>query len=235
MSESNRVESVSKWYTQEQLHFDRCLIRYRYETWKPYLTGPEGLELGCGDGQMTRLLAGHFSRLTVVEGSAELLAVIPEAVSLVKVHSLFEDFHPAGKFNTIFMEHILEHIEHPGDLLVRAQGWLGAKGRILIGVPNGNSFHRLAAVKMGLLADPCQLNARDISVGHRRVFTSQSLRTLMERSGLEVEKMGGVFFKPLSNQQIQDQWTEAMIEGFYELGKDFPENAAELYAVCRAR
>jgi hypothetical protein len=44
--------------------------------------------------------------------------------------------------------------------------------------------------------------------------------------------MGGVFFKPLSNQQIQEQWSEAMIQGFYELGKDFPSHAAELYAVC---
>jgi hypothetical protein len=44
--------------------------------------------------------------------------------------------------------------------------------------------------------------------------------------------MGGVFFKPLTNQQIQDHWTEEMIQGFYELGKDFPEYAAELYAVC---
>jgi hypothetical protein len=44
--------------------------------------------------------------------------------------------------------------------------------------------------------------------------------------------MGGVYFKPLSNQQIQDHWDERMLEGFYELGKDFPENAADIFAIC---
>jgi hypothetical protein len=44
----------------------------------------------------------------------------------------------------------------------------------------------------------------------------------------------GVFFKPLSNEQIQYHWTEEMIQGFYAVGKDFPDQAAEMYAVCRA-
>jgi hypothetical protein len=38
--------------------------------------------------------------------------------------------------------------------------------------------------------------------------------------------MGGILFKPLSNKQIQGHLTEGMIQDFYELGKDFPENAA---------
>jgi hypothetical protein len=45
--------------------------------------------------------------------------------------------------------------------------------------------------------------------------------------------MGGVFLKPLSNGQIQDHWTTAMVEAFFELGKDFPEIAGEIYAICR--
>jgi hypothetical protein len=44
--------------------------------------------------------------------------------------------------------------------------------------------------------------------------------------------MGGVFFKPLSNGQIEEHWSKEMIQGFYELGKDFPGLSAEIYAVC---
>jgi len=86
---------------------------------------------------------------------------------------------------------------------------------------------------MGILDNPCQLNSRDHALGHRRVYTPSTLKTQIEQSGLKVLEIGGVFFKPLSNGQIQENWTEEMIQGFYELGKDFPELAAEIYAVCQ--
>ena len=61
-----------------------------------------------------------------------------------------------------------------------------------------------------------------------------AIKGALEKSGLKVLEMGGVYFKPLSNAQIQENWTEEMIKGFYELGKDFPDFAAEIYAVCDA-
>lgn len=231
MFEENRVEALSDWYLKEQLDFDKRLIRFRYQTLKPHLQGPEGLELGPAEGEMTQFLVSDFENLTVVEGSAELLNQIPDSPNLNKVHSLFEEFLPERKFNSIIMEHILEHVENPVTLLKKVKEWLMPGGRILIGVPNGNSIHRVVAVKMGLLKHPCELNSRDHSLGHRRVYTQETLKVDLQEAGLHVLEMGGVFFKPLSNQQIQDHWTEEMIQGFYELGKDFPENAAELYAV----
>lgn len=232
MSENQRVESLSDWYLKEQLDFDKRLISFRYQTLKPHMEGPDGLELGPAEGEMTKFLVNDFETLTVVEGSEGLLEQIPQFQNLIKVHSLFEEFKPDQKFNTIIMEHILEHVDLPVELLMKAKEWLSPGGKILIGVPNGNSIHRLVAVKMGLLKDPCWLNARDHDLGHRRVYTQDSLRADLYSAGLDLIQMGGVFFKPLSNQQIQDNWTEAMIQGFYELGKDFPESAAEIYAVC---
>jgi trans-aconitate methyltransferase len=233
-NEHERVESLADWYLKEQLDFDKRLIRFRYETLKPKFVGRNGLELGPAEGEMTQFLLNDFDRLTVVEGSADLLAQIPPRPNLVKVNALFEEFHPEERFDSIILEHVLEHVDDPVGLLVRVREWLAPGGRLFLGVPNGNSIHRLVAVKMGLLEQPCQLNARDHSLGHRRVYTPATFRADIEQSGLTVEEIGGVYFKPLSNAQIQDHWNEAMIQGFYELGKDFPEFAAEIYAVCRA-
>ena len=232
MDEKERVNTTSNWYIHGQLDFDKRLIGYRYKTWQPFLQGPEGLELGPAEGQMTRFLVNDFDRLTVVEGALDLLNLIPSYSNLLKIHSLFEDFKPQRLYNTIILEHILEHVESPTQLIQTASKWLASKGRILLGVPNGNSFHRLAAVKMGLLSHQCELNSRDLAQGHRRVYTHETFRKDIESSGLQVMEMGGVFFKPISNQQIQDQWNEEMLNGFYELGKDFPGNAADIYAVC---
>lgn len=232
-NEHERVASMSDWYLKAQLDFDKRLIRFRYETIKPKLVGSRGLELGSAEGEMTQFLVNDFDQLTIVEGSADLLAQIPERANLVKIHALFEEFQPEHQFDSIILEHVLEHVDDPVSLLHRVKNWLAPEGRLFSGVPNGNSIHRLVAVKMGLLETPCQLNSRDHTLGHRRIYTPHTFRSDIEKSGLTVLEMGGVFFKPLSNQQIQDNWTEEMIRGFYELGKDFPEYAAEIYAVCK--
>ncbi|MFA7172430.1 MAG: class I SAM-dependent methyltransferase [Kiritimatiellia bacterium] len=230
--EHKRVESLADWYLKEQLDFDKRLIGYRYKTIKPKLVGKKGLELGPAEGEMTQFLVNDFEQLTIVEGAADLLAQIPERPNLVKVHALFEEFQPEQSFDSIILEHVLEHVDDPAGLLRRVKNWLSPEGRLFLGVPNGNSIHRLVAVKMGLLNHTCQLNSRDRALGHRRVYTPKTLRADIEASGLKVQDMGGVYFKPLSNRQIQDHWSEEMIQGFYELGKDFPEYAAEIYAVC---
>lgn len=231
--ESARIESLSDWYLKEQLDFDKRMIRFRYQTLKPFFKGSDGLELGPAEGYMTQFLLHDFSRLTVVDAAPELLKCIPNNENLIKIHALFEEFEPEHCFDTIIMEHILEHVQKPLDLLHRVKNWLHPRtGRLLIGVPNGFSFHRLAAVKMGLLNDPCELNSRDLTLGHRRIYSPVTLESDITNAGLKIIATGGVFFKPLSNRQIQDHWNEEMIQGFYELGKDFPLNAAELYAVC---
>jgi 2-polyprenyl-3-methyl-5-hydroxy-6-metoxy-1,4-benzoquinol methylase len=231
--ELRRVTDLSDWYLKEQLDFDKRMIRFRYQTMKRHLKGPYGLELGPAEGHMTQFLLQDFEQLTIVDGAADLLRCIPEAKNLVKVHALFEDYEPTRRFDTVLMEHILEHVEAPVALLSRARKWLAPGGRLLIGVPNAHSIHRLVAVKMGLLKDPCELNERDHHLGHRRVYTPAALRRDVEAADIEVIETGGVFFKPLSNQQIQDNWSEAMIQGFYDLGNDFPALAAELYCVCQ--
>lgn len=227
-----KLDQMSGWYLNKQLDFDKCLLRFRYQSLKPYLTGPEGLELGPAEGYMTQWLVNDFQNLTLVEGSLELLNRIPNHPKLTKIHSLFEDFEPSRQFHSIILDHVLEHVDQPVHLLERLKKWLAPHGRILVGVPNGHSIHRLAAVKMGLLSDPCELNQRDHDLGHYRVYNPETFRKDLEKSDLLIKHLGGSFLKPLSNQQIQDHWSEEMIQGFYELGKDFPEYAADLFAVC---
>jgi 2-polyprenyl-3-methyl-5-hydroxy-6-metoxy-1,4-benzoquinol methylase len=130
-TESKRISSASNWYLQEQLDFDKRLISFRYKSLKPYLKGPEGLELGPAEGEMTQFLRNDFDRLTVVDGASSLLELIPAYPNVIKVHSLFEDFNPGYLFDTIIIEHVLEHIEEPVQLIRRAREWLSPRGRML--------------------------------------------------------------------------------------------------------
>lgn len=232
--EQRRLDDIAGWYLEEQLDFDRRMIGFRYAALEPYLRGPAGLELGSAEGEMTHLLMPHFETLTIVDAAGALLDRIPDAPTLRKVRSLFETFDPRERFDTVIMEHVLEHVDDPVALVTRARGWLAPGGRLLAGVPNAHSIHRLAAVKMGLLAAPGDLNDRDRQLGHRRVYTPQSLRADIEAGGLRVVARGGVFLKPLSNSQIESHWDERMIDGFHQLGREFPDLAAEIFVVCES-
>ena len=222
-----------RWYIEGQLDFDRKLIYYRYQTIRKHIKGPFGLELGSAEGEMTQYLINDFEHLVSVDGSKELLDMIPGYKNHTKIHSFFENFKPKRKFNTIVMEHILEHVDDPIAIMQLAKNWLEDDGIMLLGVPNAMSIHRLVAVKMGLLQSSHELNARDYSLGHQRVYSMATFLYDIDKAGLSVIDKGGVFFKPLSNGQIEQNWDERMIEGFYELGKDFPEHAAEIYVVCQ--
>ena len=82
------------------------------------------------------------------------------------------------------MTYILEHVEKPVALLSRAATWLAPGGRLLVDVPNGLSLHRMVGVKMGLLKEPCELNQRDLDLGHRHLQGREASPTpSRDRSG----------------------------------------------------
>jgi len=231
MKMKEKFEMLSEWYFKDQLNFDRVLISCRYKTIREFLKSGVGLEMGPGDGVMTAFLINDFEELDIVEGSKHLLNSIPAYPNVQKYCSLFENFIPTRQYDTIVMEHILEHIENPVEVLKKTKPWLKPNGVVVIGVPNAKSFHRLAAVKMEILKSEYALNERDKQLGHYRIYDLDSLRKDIEDAGYHIRHTGGVFFKPVSNKQIEDSWTPQMIEGFFQLGKDFPENAAEIFVI----
>lgn len=232
--EIRRLHNVSEWYSSGK-GLDSKLIQYRAKTFLPYFKGLVILELGCADGVMTEILVKHFKRIVAVDGSSKFCDTVRNRIkvdNLEVICSLFEQLKLNEKFDTIIMAHILEHVENPGLIMNKAKNWLKDSGVLLIDVPNANSIHRQAGVKMGLLKRVDELNELDKKLGHRRVYTWETLKKDIKKAGLNIKAMGGVFLKPLTNSQIEKWWIEEMMDAFYELGKEYPEIAAEIYAVC---
>lgn len=205
-----------------------------YNVFKKSFCGRRALELGCADGIMTQWLSEDFKTVTVVEGSEIFLKEVKEKAKLRNVdfvHSMFENYVSVNKFDAIFMSHILEHMERPVLILKKFKKYLTPRGKIFIAVPNANSLHRLAGVKMGLLQKENSLNEQDVILGHKRVYTPQLLRDHIQRAGYKIKKFGGVMLKPISNCQMEGGWSAELIDAFFKLGEDFPELCSELYAV----
>lgn len=231
--EQNRLGDVASWYRAQG--FYARLVKYCYLSFKPYFKKGSCLELGCSDGIMTNDLVNYFKRVVAVDGSTKFCEIIRNRINannLEVICSLFEELELNEKFDTIIMAHSMEHVKDPVLICKKAKNWLRDDGVILIDVPNANSIHRQAGVKMGLLNRVDELNELDKRLGHRRVYTWETLKKDIESAGLKIKKWGGVFLKPLTNSQIEMWWTEEMMDAFYELGKEYPEIAAEIYVVC---
>ncbi|RKX92674.1 MAG: class I SAM-dependent methyltransferase [Spirochaetes bacterium] len=239
------IEKVAKWYDsqggfkKDWGNFHKKLVYYRYLTASKFFKGNTVLEMGIADGEMTEYLFKHFDKVVGLEGSEHFIEEVkhrfPEYFKsgrLELIHSLFEEYKSEAKFDTILAGHILEHMENPIEILTRIKDWLVDDGIIIILVPNANSLHRQAGVKMGLLKKVDERNDLDRKLGHRRVYSSETLKRDIKSAGLKIKEMGGVFLKPLTNAQIERWFTKEMMDAFYELGKEYPEIAAEIYAVC---
>ena len=210
-----------------------CSIHYSFEIFSRYIKEGTILELGPAEGVMTDLLYKTENPLTLVEGSSLFCKLLEEKYPDVEViHSLFETFSTDKKFQTIVLGHVLEHVDDPVLILQRIKQFLREDGIILAAVPNANSIHRQAAVLMGLIPTLKTFSALDHHHGHKRVYGIDELENDFSFAGLTIKKTGGYWLKPISNAQIEKDWTPEMITAFMKLGEKYPEIAGEIYIVA---
>ena len=227
-----------RWQEQVARTFDyfdgvcAAAAEYSLRIVKRHLVGKKILEVGPADGHMTRGLVNDFD-LTLVEPSETLCEKLRHSFTRAQViNSLVEDFVTSQRFDNILLCHLLDHVRDPEQVVRLAGSWLSPGGKIIAIAPNSESLHRQAAVRMGLLPAVNAFSERDQVQGKRRIFSRHEFRRLFSSAGLGIEFFGGYWLKPVSNRQMEQQWTPDMIDAFFALGEQYPEIAAEMCLVA---
>ncbi len=104
--------------------------------------GQDVLELGCGWGALSLLMAEMFpkSRITAVSNSAAQRIFIEDAArarglqNLSVVTADMNEFEPGGTFDRIVSVEMFEHMANWQALLRRINGWLSPDGRLFVHV-----------------------------------------------------------------------------------------------------
>nr|WP_309504598.1 class I SAM-dependent methyltransferase [uncultured Roseovarius sp.] len=231
--ELKRISDIAKdsWYEKPTA---LATIRYSFKVFRRFINdGDKILEMGSAEGTMTSQLLEAGYDVECLEGSPEFANILRGKFPSLNIHvSLFEDWQSEPAYDVILLGHVLEHVDTPPDILVRAKKWLKPGGRIICSVPNCRSLHRQAAVIMGLMTTEQDMSEKDVHHGHRRVYGPETLRADFARAGMNVDYFGGYWMKPISDGQIEEQWTPEMLEAFMLLGERYPDIAAELVIVA---
>jgi 2-polyprenyl-3-methyl-5-hydroxy-6-metoxy-1,4-benzoquinol methylase len=141
----------------------------------------EVLDVGCGDGRYLRAMRarGHRIHGTELLGPAYDRAARIEGIQL-RSPPLTSDTFSQTRFGLVTAWHVLEHVPAPEQLLQVIKTLLKSDGRLIVEVPNTESWHgRLTGIAAFSLDPP----------RHLHQFTERSLNAMLEKNGFEVEKI----------------------------------------------
>ena len=137
--------------------------------------GPDVLEVGCGSGNFTVLIAARGHRVTgvdiepaYVEAARHRLAPFPDARVSCDDATTAEW---SERFDTVVALDVIEHIEGDREFLTRLAGVLKPGGKLVVKVPAG----------------PSLMSTLDRVVGHYRRYDKRSLADTLGAAGLDAD------------------------------------------------
>jgi len=233
---------AANYITSDDSSQQRLMRHLEIRVFSQYMNRGHALELGCEIGYMSELLSPLVDQLDIVDAS-ELFIKKTKARSIPNSRyfcSLFEEFQADCAYNSVFASHVLEHLIDVQQVLKMVRRSLAPKGLLFVAVPNARALSRQLARQMGLLDSLYDLTPNDLRGGHRRVYDQVTLRRELELAGFHIVVQGGIFFKPFADFQMDRLIDtkilgEPQLEGLYNLGYEYPEMCADVYAVARVK
>ncbi|HEY5993185.1 MAG TPA: class I SAM-dependent methyltransferase [Gallionellaceae bacterium] len=192
------------------------------------------LELGLGHGITADVFGRHFGRHVVIDASPAVIANFRQRFPDSKadiVESYFESFQTDERFDVIVFGYILEHVDDPVQILKHFRPFLAPGGRMFVTVPNAEVLNRRLGHLAGMLPDMLELSEHDLLLGHKRYYTVDTLRADVEKAGYEIQRLEGIYLKPLAtSQMISLKLDERIIQAFCEVAIDYPELSCGILA-----
>lgn len=149
--------------------------------------GRRVLDLGCGQGYLSAILASRGYNVTGLEkpGSARKDS-FPASVTLAEADLDLDGLPPLGRFDFILCADVLEHLREPRRILSQIHGALEPGGRLIASLPNsGNIYFRLNVLAGRFPADDTGLFDRT----HLHFYTWKGWRELFAQSGFSMERI----------------------------------------------
>jgi len=140
--------------------------------------GGSVLDFGCGGGELANAICAiGFSRVFAADVQAARPATLDARVSYLGVQALTEH----GPFDVVILRHVIEHLEHPTEVLFGIREQLSPQGVMIVEFPSAASFwKRLMGPRWTGYFFPYHTMVLS-DTGARRIFEEARLRVLATR------------------------------------------------------
>lgn len=221
------------------VHYRRKLLLERLSSCRPNIV----VEIGCGSELLYKhwqILGGGADAWLIVEPSERFATLARESSlpNLQVIQSFFEysieqvqSLLPREP-DLVICSGLMHEVPSPHGLTAAMRAVMGPQTRLHINVPNSDSMHRHLALSMGLIANTQTLSERNRNLMQARVYDLAALKWELASAGLRVLNEGGYFIKPFTHEQmqrIQPKLGKEVMDGLFELGKQFPALASEIW------
>ncbi len=144
-----------------------------------YVSGGKALDIGCGTGNYIRILREFGWNVYGVEPSEKAAKIGKEKFGLdIRTGTLLDHKFPENDFHFITMNHVLEHLYNPVEVLSEAKRILRPDGMILIRTPNINAYgYKRFGKNWGPLETP----------RHLMLYSKQSISELAYKTELKLK------------------------------------------------
>ena len=167
------------------------------------------LELGCGPGMITRLLADQQCRVTALERDVHAVEAVTRYCEIVHTCDLNDPAWPdavagAQKFDVIVAGDVLEHLLDPWTTVASLAPLLAEGGHVVISLPHaGHNAVIACLVASDFAYQPWGL----LDKTHIRFFGLHNIQALCERAGLKITEVDYVV-KPPEQTEFARRWRQ---------------------------
>ncbi len=164
----------------------------------------EWLDVGCGSGVFSRMLAEAGAEVLGLDGSPAMVeaarAATPDAKVRFEVARVEEVGALTSRFDGAICLSVLEYLPRPDEALAAIAGRLKPRGRLALSAPNRGSTLRLAQRGLRPLAAATGYKALSYLDSSRHRWSKGELAALARSADLEVEAILG--FDPVAPRAL---------------------------------
>jgi 2-polyprenyl-3-methyl-5-hydroxy-6-metoxy-1,4-benzoquinol methylase len=206
------IDDYQKQYA-ENYPYEPNQVRYRRESILEIieeLNPARILEIGCGYDPLFRYL-DTFEKYVVVDPGKNFIEVAKEFANdhqhrekITIVNEYFKGkTDTISDFDFVICAGLLHELSHQQEFMQQLYEVADENTTVHVNVPNANSFHRLVAVKAGIIESVHEKSEFQKRFQQHNVFTIDQLTELAVSVGFKSVGDGTISFKPFTHNQMQ--------------------------------